>query len=1263
MTRISGGRRLPARMSTGLLMVVVLALSGLLSPATSTAAPVAATAGCDGALAWLEVTSCDAIAGGSTDTFTLTTTGPQESVLLKYTAPPENLGVVVTLTGHDVSCDVTPGPTRCDLGPVGAYTVTVQNTTDESLSYSLSAASLQRSDCTALSAADLSPAAAGHVVDLPHQLIANCFGFTGAAGDVVRFGDQASTAAVYDATGAEVCRADHWTSMTCSLSGTAPYRAFVTGVNVADSTTYRFTLARMNDPVGCPVLPPATFGAPGDALASGPLAGGQTTCRLITSDAGLHSIRLQTENNSSTIGWELYDHAGQRIQCGAECALPADGTYTMLLESSATSEGNRFDLAMVNLTSTAGCAPEVDTRWDTPVPTRTPVTAVQIDCQPITAKAGERILVHVRGETPGEKGATRIVDPSGAVVCPEDGAHDGCVLEGAGPFRVLTSPYPSAVTPYVLDLGRLSDPVGCVPATLTSFGAPAPAAAGSRCRELTVTTPTTYRIDPRTTYGDGAGRGAYGPDGLERCDDLLFCALEPGKYTVIAPATDRVAIFPLTSTAGCVSQAADTLSATVGGPSQYDCLQLSAPAGARIAQTEAAGERNTEGWVLDATGKSMCAWGPHSSPYEPDLCELVGTAPFRALIHRGPFESAVDTYHLAFPRLDQPSGCKPFPQSDFTAPGGVTTTLRPDGFVECFVVPADAHAAQETVEYARTGSVGTATTLSVPVGSDQRCVGRPAAARFTTCAYPAGTDAVVLLIGSAETAGYRIARRDITGAARGCTAVGSTAVGTTAGSGNLPDSSVVRCFTLTGAATDKFVVNTRDANNSIGASVHKPSGDYVCKTFAAARCVATGSTSYQVLAWNDPSFGPVGDFSLEAFRIASAAGPAPECAKVDSAYGLGPLTGELTATKTAACMTFPMAPGNQLNGYATNQVSDGALPDLSSYTPTGPPSCSSYAEGFFMCSGWQSQPWTETVLLELPEPAVGTLKYKLTANCETPLCGGAVFGVDGVTPASAAAGVPVTVTVKGKALHLKDVVRFTAAGQPDLVGVVKSVSADRTTATVTVDLTSAATGVRSLVVESFSGTSATVANAFTVTAKALVRLTSPTVVAPVRVGALVKSTPGTWSPAATSYTYQWRDNGAAIRGASAATYTPPAALLGHKLSVTVTAHRAGYASAAASSAQVVVASGLAPVATVAPVLTGRVQVGYTVATSAGTWSPTCTTLSYRWYSGGTAVVGGTGTKLAISAAMARKSLYAAVTCARTGHTAGRAVTKTYTVLP
>jgi hypothetical protein len=430
-----------------------------------------------------------------------------------------------------------------------------------------------------------------------------------------------------------------------------------------------------------------------------------------------------------------------------------------------------------------------------------------------------------------------------------------------------------------------------------------------------------------------------------------------------------------------------------------------------------------------------------------------------------------------------------------------------------------------------------------------------------------------VVIGSAQTAAYKVARRDITSTAKGCSAITSSTIGATSGTGTIADGSALRCFKVPSAVADQYVVNTRGAA-SVGATVFRPSGESACKTFGEMRCQAKGSAGYQVIVWSDPNFGTPGAFKLETARLSTAVGPAPECVKIPSAaYGFGPLTGEVSTSKTTNCVTFPLGRYDRVTGTAVSTVADVA-PHVYARSVNGAENCmmSGVPGGVFDCWGdTQAGTAAEVMLFGLPEDQT-TLKYTVSATCEHPLCGDAVFGVTSATPKTAVVGTTAKVTLKGTALHPNDVVRLTKEGKPDITGAVQSVSADRTTSVYSFKLAGVPIGARNLVVDSFAGSSVTLPDAFRVL-------------------------------------------------------------------------------------------GTAPTATKAPALSGTPQVSHTMTVSTGTWSPTCTSYTYQWYSGGVAVAGATKSSLALTSARANRSLYAAVTCARTGYASGRAVSNSVTVHP
>lgn len=126
---------------------------------------------------------------------------------------------------------------------------------------------------------------------------------------------------------------------------------------------------------------------------------------------------------------------------------------------------------------------------------------------------------------------------------------------------------------------------------------------------------------------------------------------------------------------------------------------------------------------------------------------------------------------------------------------------------------------------------------------------------------------------------------------------------------------------------------------------------------------------------------------------------------------------------------------------------------------------------------------------------------------------------------------------------------------------------------------------------------------------------APTITGSAREGQTLTASAGSWSPAATSYKYQWQkaakgsSTWTAISGATAATYVPTST--GQDLRVLVTAINGSGQGAADSAAVGPVASG-APVNTAAPAITGTAVRGSKLSVSAGSWSPAATSYVYLW---------------------------------------------------
>ena len=158
---------------------------------------------------------------------------------------------------------------------------------------------------------------------------------------------------------------------------------------------------------------------------------------------------------------------------------------------------------------------------------------------------------------------------------------------------------------------------------------------------------------------------------------------------------------------------------------------------------------------------------------------------------------------------------------------------------------------------------------------------------------------------------------------------------------------------------------------------------------------------------------------------------------------------------------------------------------------------------------------------------------------------------------------------------------------------------------------------------------------------------TPTITGSVRAGSTLTAHNGTWSPAMTSASYQWKVDGGIIDGATGSTYVVATADRGHSISVTVTGMRAGYLPTAKTSAYLDIPKVFAT--TPVPTIIGTAKAGSTLTVHRGTWSPTATTYTYRWYRNGVAISGATHTTYKLTTSDKGKQIIVKVTGAKSGY--------------
>ncbi|MEU6197795.1 pre-peptidase C-terminal domain-containing protein [Streptomyces sp. NPDC047061] len=1035
--------------------------------------------------------------------------------------------------------------------------------------------------------------------------------------------------------------------------------------------------ARADDPV-CAPLALASFGDPGDAVGRATVPARESACFTVTVPAaGRYLVSLDDSHNNAYTQMSAAD--GTQVDCYDEqsseqgrCQVPAAGTYTVTVVNSGWGDPEDAQVTVVPLGSdTSGCFDSVGTGWDLPTTARTSVSPLEVDCQAFQGTPGERVLLSRGTKAYGDVVAW-ITDASGARICPRITEDDedtlSCVLPGDGPYRVL-SQVPSADFPatYTVKVRSLSDPQGCRTASVRPFGKLTGLDFGADpCFTFTVGKAAALLVhavdddssDPALVF-DAAGKIA--------CRETDPCRLPgAGTYTAVldesyafAEVHDDLVVLDRASDSGCVTVGTGVYQGQLSTPGQYDCLTLDVPQGARIAALTplAASGVDTDVQVLDAAGTAQCT----ATELANGNCALTGTAPYRALVHtEDSGADAVGPYTIVFHRTDAAGDCPVLPAGSFTADGANAAFATGDGvFSRCLTIPADAHTGAEVFQLIAT-SGGVAAQFSVLDSTGKQVCNRSATTNgWTVCGLTPGLAHTVLVTGRDQTAGYTLTRRDVSASASaaGCAKTAAATVGGPSLTGAYGEPGTLNCHQITtDAASDVLHVNVRDALGTANIAVIGGDGKTEC-SYRNSACAVTGSTTHQVLVQTPVSLKAAPEYHLDALRIATADGPAPECTRVPSvSYGYGPVTGTLDEAHSAVCAVLPTAGYDRFSADIkdTTGATATAVPAL--YTPASwRNGCTYYigsnGAGYDCAALGSSSGATPTVfVLGLPETASSTA-YSARLACSSTLCGTDKESVTGIGPATGVSGTKVKVTVTGTALGPNTEVRLSLSGKT-VSAKADSVAADNRSVTATLDLTGVAAGTWNVSV--FTTCCEYPRGAFTVTQPQLTSTADPKITGTAKVGARLTATTGGWSTAPASYTYQWKADGKAISGATASTYTVPAALLGKKLTVTVTAAKSGWQSGSATSGAVTVAKGDAPKATKAPTVSGTAKVGRKLTAAHGTWSPAPTSYTYQWYANGKAVSGATRSTLTLKAAQKGKKITVKVTAHRTGHKDGTA---------
>ncbi|BBH65178.1 hypothetical protein ACTI_18630 [Actinoplanes sp. OR16] len=1005
----------------------------------------------------------------------------------------------------------------------------------------------------------------------------------------------------------------------------------------------------MEPAAACGTLRVAGFGALAeDQIASGRIEPDASVCYTLTAPAGWYQIRTSSD-------WEEWTLSapGGAVVCRSgygpvECLVPDAGDHTLSVRSEGIRYARSYAVTVVRLSGDDGCAPAVSTAWDQAAVTFPQESGLELFCQPFTARPGERVIAFEDG---GEWGW--ITDTTGARICSDPGGlDDGCVLPGSGPYRFLMGSVGVAREARA-QVRSLSDPVGC-PTLSPALYDTVPVAVVSeiRCRALTVTAGGPYLI----RLPDGESWRIFDPAGARVCASGEQCRFPvAGSYTLViggssVVARDFTTTFASLQAAGCAALGDQGLGGepyrgSLGAVGEVDCLRLPGPSDALMLLSTTGGAVHPSRFVVNGSGEVICGRSE---------CTLSGPAPYRVLLTASTSEGVGD-YALRAQRLDLGAGCSALAQGVST-----TATFAGDRKVLCYAIPAGKHAAVEAFTFARqTGESLAAlhirdTTGKVVCGAAYTSAASMRINDLLRCRMDVAKAYTALITTNKTGSAFRVTRRDAVPPEASCRIVTPTVVGGPATTGTFTARDDRHCLRFSTAASSIHWIDVRGAALRVIDSAGKTSSCQV------GPCRLTGSTGYR-LVLTPLSYGTL-NHVVNVWNLGSAGRPPAQCPlqRTSAPGAFGPITGTLGAGRTAVCVALPMDQSrHSFKTWMTNTAGGEELPELHLFQPdaegTSVEDCGSSSNGR-VCTVYTTT-GSPAIFLITRGSVTGDLPFKVETLCDPGPCETGPYEVSAVLPYEDLMNdQPRAVGLIGNSFDLSDRVTLVRAGQPSIPGTVRYLRNDRTELSLRFDITGAAPGYWDVVtVSSFKNSGGRYSREILIHPTYLKLTKAPAISGSARVGATVKVVNGSWSPAATGYSYQWFGNGVAIKGATGSSYKIPASMRGKRLTVTVTAKRAHRANSPAVSAGVTVGWGVAPVAKTKPSISGTVKNGKTVTAKVGAWAPAATSYKYVWKLNGKVV--GNSSKLKLKKSWKGKKLTLTVIAKRTGHLDGVATSK------
>ncbi|MFD7070403.1 hypothetical protein ACFV97_24570 [Streptomyces sp. NPDC059913] len=877
-------------------------------------------------------------------------------------------------------------------------------------------------------------------------------------------------------------------------------------------------------------------------------------CRTFTAPAaGLYDAYAIRDDGYRT-PLRVEDATGAAVcEYWISCTLPAAGEYTVRTESASL---------IIDRSATTGCEPVGLGLYKGEF-----TAAGETDCLSLPLPAGAQIAAVEPTSSGAPHPAVTVVDATGEDACPYP-ANPGsgtCVLTGKAPFRVLTVNDGTAkpTGPYALSLHRTDAAADCQVLPAGDFTAASPSARATTGNGSVVDCLTIPASDHsvmevvQLQAAPGTGSLAHllvvDTQGKESCrtytpttSTWISCALTPGvAHTVLVIGRDAASEYvvtrrDVTATAkGCAANPATrpggaSTEGTLGAPGELRCRQVTTGDTEDVLHIDARDAQGTATVALfgdQGQGSGAVSSGPRCTGDR--ACAVTGSTHYQAVVHVPAAKKAADTYRFDAIRIagaDGPAAECDQVKSIAYGYGPITGTLDEQHATVCAALPT-VYSDRFPMEISdTTGATETAVPALHDPSLDNGC-SYSTLTKSYECrvieSYSRELTPSILVLSLPEkvsTTSYK--------AEAVCSGLcGGERVTLTKVSPNTAPAGGKTTVTVTGSALhEQSRLLLRNGDREITGTTLAVSPD---RRTLTAEVDLTGAPEG---AWSAILLGRGnGEYGKLSFTVTSAplTSTAPPTLSGEARVGeyLTATTGTWSPKPTSYSYQW-YGDGKPISG-ATRSVF--TIPaslmgkkvgvTITAHRETAPDATASSAT----LTAAKGYPLGCVVCPEVK----GSVKVgaKLTATSGTwnwtPSSVAYQWKADGKAISGAtSAGYTVPASLLGKRLSLTVTARLNGFGdgQANTVGVkVATGSAPKATK-------------------------------------------KPTISGTAKVGRVLKAAHGTWTPAPTSYTYQWYANGKAISKATKSSLTLKSAQRGKKITVKVTARRTGHANGTATSA-------------------------------------------------------------------------------------------------